>query len=227
MAAGPSGRAEIYSKSEHPAEDSRTYIQQPVGGIPRTAFLKLGALLHDVGKPATAQVIKGRLRFFGHEDVGAQMVQKILGALRFSRQEAHLVQSWVRHQMRAGSLASAPRLTEKAMARFFYDLVEDGVGMLIVSLGDHYTYLARSKWGKGTDPVEQTARPVCLSAYYEKRDTVLPARLIDGHHLMKKLRLKPGPMIGKLLDAVRDGQAEGKVKTAEEAVAWAKKALKA
>jgi poly(A) polymerase len=202
----------------------QTYVRQPIGGFPRSAYLKLAALVHDVGKPATAEVIKGRLRFFGHEDVGAQIVMKRLTLQRYSRQESMLIRSWVRNHMRLGNLASVSRLTEKAMARFFRDLGEDGVGMTLVSLGDHYDYLPRAKWGKNTDPVERMAQRL-LDAYYMKRETVLPPKIIDGHLLMKKLRLKPGPMIGKLLDAVRDAQAEGKVRTVNEALACARRLL--
>jgi poly(A) polymerase len=201
------------------------YVRRPVGGFPCAVYLKLAALLHDIGKPATAEVIRGRLRFFGHEDVGGRMVQKVLSGLRFSRQEIGLIASWVRNHMRPGSLASGPQLTDKAIARFFRDLGEDAIGMLIISLGDHYTYLARKEWGQGRDPVEQTARRL-LDAYFIRRERVLPPRLIDGHLLMKKLRIKPGPLVGKLLDTIRDGQAEGKVRTLDEALALAAKAVK-
>ncbi|OGR90167.1 MAG: hypothetical protein A2992_01415 [Elusimicrobia bacterium RIFCSPLOWO2_01_FULL_59_12] len=203
----------------------QNYVRQLVGGVPRAALLKLGALLHDIGKPATAEVIRGRLRFFGHEEVGAQIAHRTLGALRFSRQEGSLIRLWVRHHMRPGNLASAPRLTEKAMARFFRDLGEDGVGMLLLSLGDHYTYLARSQWGKAKDAVEKTAQRL-LSAYYLKRERVLPPKIVDGHDLMKALHLKPGPVIGTLLEAVRDAQAGGKVKTRDEALAFARRVRK-
>lgn len=205
-------------------EKIQTYVAGAVSGMPRSAFLKLGALVHDIGKPATAEVIRGRLRFFGHEDVGAQAVGKALSNLRFSRQEIQLIRLWVRNHMRPGSLASAPEMTEKAMARFFRDMGEEGVGMLLVSLGDHYTYLARSKWGKGTDPVERASQKL-LSAYYLTRDRVLPPKVLDGTILMKAFRLKPGPLIGKLLEAVKDGQAGGHLKTLQDALKYAKSKL--
>jgi putative nucleotidyltransferase with HDIG domain len=217
-----SGRGVGFIKDKTILTRVQSYAGEPVGGHPRAALLKLGALLHDVGKPATAEVIRGRLRFFGHEEVGGQMVGRMLEALRCSRQEASLIRLWVRNHMRPGSLANAPQMTDKAMARFFRDMGEDGVGMLIVSLGDHYTYLARSKWAKGTDPVERTAGRL-LEAYYLHHDAVLPPKVMDGHALMKKLRLKPGPLIGELLEAIRDAQSEGKVRTAEDALAYARK----
>ena len=94
--------------------------------------------------------------------------------------------------------------------------------MILVSLADHYTYISRSRWGKGSDPVEKISRKL-LTSYFEQRSTILPDRLIDGHVLMRKLRLKPGPLIGRLLEAVEDAQAEGRVRTRDEAIAFARK----
>ncbi len=200
----------------------RTYLRESVGGYPRVAWLKWAAFLHDIGKPATAKVIKGRLRFFEHEHVGAVLAMRLGQRLRLSRQETQLLGLWVRNHMRTGNLAAAPQITPKAFSRFFRDMGEEGVGMVLVSLADHYTYLRRSLWGKGTDPVEIITRRL-LKSYYEERSKILPAKLIDGNVLMKKLRLKPGPVIGRLLEMVQDAQAEGKVKTAVEAIRYARK----
>ncbi len=201
------------------------YLRVQVGGFPRLAWLKWAAFLHDIGKPATAKMMKGRLRFFEHEHVGAGIAMTVGRRLRLSRQEVHLFGLWVRNHMRTGSLAAAPRITEKALSRFFRDLGEDGVGMVLLSLADHYTYLKRTLWDKGKDPVDKMGRRL-LNAYFHERAKLLPERVIDGHQLMKALRLKPGPLIGKLLDAVQDAQAEGKVSTIEEAVEVARKSLK-
>jgi poly(A) polymerase len=202
----------------------RDYLASPIGGYPRSAWLKWAAFLHDSGKPATAKLLKGRLRFFEHEHVGAELAMRSGKRLRCSRQEVQLLGLWVRNHMRAGSLAAAAQVTSKALARYFRDLGEEGIGMVLVSLADHYTYLAKSSWGKGKDPVEKMARRL-VSSYYEERSKILPARLVNGHDLMRHLRLKPGPEIGKLLEALQDAQVEGKVTTKKEALAFAKKRL--
>ncbi len=128
------------------------YLQETIGGYPRYAWMKWAAFLHDVGKPATAKVIKGRLRFFGHEHEGARLAAKISERLRCSRQEVQLMEVWVRNHMRMGNLAAAARITDKAVSRFFRDLGEDGVGMVLISLADHYTYLSAIVMGKRKRP---------------------------------------------------------------------------
>jgi len=198
------------------------YLTQSIGGHPRVALLKLAALLHDVGKPATAKVIKGRLRFFEHEHVGAEQAYRGLAGLRFSRQECLLGRSWVKNHMRLGSLAAAGNITDKAIARYFRDLGDEGIGMILLSLGDHFTYLKRSLWGKGKDPVEKTAWRM-LGAYLNEKSKVLPERLVNGHELMKALKLKPGPLIGKLLTLIQDAQVDGLVKTKADALSFAQK----
>ncbi len=203
----------------------RTYLRECIGGYPRVAWLKWAAFLHDIGKPATAKLIKGRLRFFEHEHVGAALAMRLAQRLRLSRQETQLLGLWVRNHMRTGNLAAAPRITPKALSRYFRDMGEEGIGMVLVSLADHYTYLRRSLWGQGKDPVERISRRL-VTCYFEERSKILPEKLIDGHVLMKKLKLKPGPLIGRLLECVQDAQAEGKVQTSDEAIAYARKKIK-
>lgn len=201
------------------------YLEGLVGGYPRRAWLKWAAFLHDIGKPATAKMFRGRLRFFEHEHVGAELTLKIGKRLRMSRQETQLLAMWVRHHMRTGSLAAAPRITEKALSRFFRDLGEDGVGMVLLSLADHYTYLKRSLWAKGKDPVERMGKRL-IQTYFEERSRILPDRVLDGHELMKALKIAPGPRVGKLLALVQDAQAEGKVKTKDDALAFLRRKVK-
>lgn len=197
----------------------QSYLKESIGGFPRIAWLRLGGLLHDIGKPATAKRIGGRLRFFGHEDVGADSARLIGAELRFSRQELQITSQWVRHHMRLGNLAAANVLSDKAIARYFRDQQENGLGMVLISLADHYGYLARGQWGKGKDGVEKAARRM-LESYVLTKEKVLPPRLLDGHQIMKALRLKPGPLIGKLLEALADAQAGGRLKTIKEAFGY-------
>jgi hypothetical protein len=64
-----------------------------------------------------------------------------------------------------------------------------------------------------------------LRSFYDRREKILPERIVDGHDLMRTLKLKPGPIVGKLLEAIQDAQAEGKVQTRGEALAFAQRQL--
>jgi len=215
------GRLTLYLSHKH-ADMVHGYLHEPIGGHPRLAWLKLGALLHDIGKPATAKKIGGRLRFFGHEEVGADMAGPFAKRLRLSRQETQLVRSYVKHHMRLGSLAAASAATPKALFRYFRDLGgSEGVGMILISLADHYDYLNAKKWGKKSDPVEKLAIRM-LDTFYADQALMKPQRLITGHDIMRVLRLKPSPQIGDILEKVQDAQVDGKIKSKDEALAFVK-----
>ncbi len=54
-------------------------------------LLKMTALLHDIAKPATAKMHKGRLRFFYHEQQGARMARNVLDQLHYSKADTRLI----------------------------------------------------------------------------------------------------------------------------------------
>ncbi|MCH8919244.1 MAG: HD domain-containing protein, partial [Chloroflexi bacterium] len=71
-----------------------------------TPTLAMGALLHDVGKPAGSTVEdSGRIRFLGHHQIGAQVSAQVLTRLRFSRRGAELVSRMVEHHLRPSQMA--------------------------------------------------------------------------------------------------------------------------
>jgi putative nucleotidyltransferase with HDIG domain len=214
------GRLPTYFPKFHRA--LAAYLNERLGGHPRYAHLKLVELFHDVGKPATAKVRDGKLHFYGHDAVGAKMVKRIAERLRFSTNEGRSLTRLVGAHMRPGNLGHAPQLTERAIFRFYRDLQEDAVAMLIVALGDHFTYLSERVKRGGKDPVFLTIRKM-LEAFFLKRATVEPPRVLDGNVLMKTLGIKPGPEVGRLLDAIREAQAAGQVADRDDALALARR----
>ncbi len=67
---------------------------------------------------------------------------------------------------------------------------------------------------------------ILLENYWEKREqTIAPPRLLDGNELMHELNLHPGRIIGQLLEAIREGQATGKIETREQALEFAREEL--
>ena len=62
-----------------------------------------------------------------------------------------------------------------------------------------------------------------LNAYFfQAQEVVKPPRLLDGRQLMHALTLTPGPAVGELLGAIEEAQAEGRIHSAEEALALAR-----
>lgn len=202
------------------------------------SLYKLVALLHDIAKPKTAKEKKGRLRFFYHEQVGAKMAHWILQDLRCSRNDSRLMETMIGEHLRPSNLASNP-LTERGIYHFYQDLGEAAIPLLLLCWSDYTSYvsdaqlrriLPKSTQRMMTIPqaerygnVGKTLRHLqllnfLLGQYFDKPTTVRPEKLITGSDVMQHLKLKPGPIVGKVLESVAEAQVEGKVKTRDEAL---------
>jgi poly(A) polymerase len=184
---------------------------------PRIILLKLATLLHDLGKPQTQTVTpEGRMRFIGHEEKGVEMAEEIGKRLRLSRKAIETVKREILHHMRPGNLSGVPKLTNRAIFRFFRDCKEEGIETLLLSYGDRLAAqgpLATPRMIKRHREVVEEM----VEDYYEEKSIVKPRRLIDGNEIMERFKLSPGPKIGKILEALSEAQAEGKVKTKNQA----------
>jgi len=200
----------------------REYLHEPVAGSSRRALLKLCGLLHDIGKPATKTFEEGgRMRFFGHSDTGAELAAHLMRRLCFSRREIAIVRSMIQAHLRPIELGRQRMPSRKAVYKFFRDTGEAGVDTLFLSLADHLG-------ARGPNlGLEGFQAHVALTAYivqlrFGEQAVVSQPRLIDGDDLMAELGLDPGPLLGRLLEAVREAEAIGEVTTAAEAMAVAR-----
>ncbi len=201
-----------------------SYFAEEVGAnCTRAALLRLACLLHDIAKPATKIIANDRVRFFGHTDQGADLVAPILERLRFSKREIKLVETMVRLHMRPTQLSQTGTPTPRAIYRYFRDAGAAAVDVLFLSLADHLAArgpdLSPQDWRWHAD---QTA---CLLTACFKEEILAPPRLIDGYDLMQIFGLKPGPSLGRILDAVKEAQAAGEITSRDEALSYVKNRL--
>lgn len=187
-------------------------------------LLLLAALYHDAAKPATATSDEiGRVHNYGHENEGSRMAERRARALALSTAEADRLRLVVAHHMRIHNLAqSGQALSRRAVYRFFRDTGQAGVDICLLSLADMlatYGYtLPADAW-----QAELDACRVLLEAWWEKpEESVRPPALLNGHDLQSELGLKPGPALGRVLEGLREAQAEGLVSTREAALEWAR-----
>jgi tRNA nucleotidyltransferase/poly(A) polymerase len=167
---------------------------------------------------------RNRKEVFEHEHAGADRIPKLAKRFRWSADESRLYESMVRNHMRPGNLATHDVVTDKAIHRFFRDLGDDAVGMLLVSLGDHLSYLTPKERKKRSSAHEKVTLKM-VNRYYLQRATVLPPKLLNGHDIMKGLGIKPSPLVGEILKEIAEAQSEGKVKTKDDALRFAKSRL--
>jgi poly(A) polymerase len=191
----------------------------------RKALLKLGAFLHDIGKPAALRREDGKIKFHGHERIGLEMAENISGRLRLSNDELNALKIIVLRHLRPGYLADNEELTPRARFRYFRDTAKEAVSILLLSIADQ-----RATKGPLTtreSRIRQEKVAFCLiKEYFKKNKEKRIRRLINGNDLLKKFKLEPSPLIGKILSEIEELQAIGKVRTKEEALKIAKKFIK-
>ncbi len=170
--------------------------------------LVLSVLFHDIGKPSTSSVDEaGRIRFNGHDRVGAEMTEGLMQRLRFSRAEIDATVEMVRQHM---VFKDVPNMRVAKLKRFmarptFEDELElhrvdcaSSHGML-----DNYEFLLQKREEFASEPI-------------------IPPPLVRGDDLIR-LGFKPGPRFGEILDAVETRQLEGGFRDQEEAIEWVKR----
>jgi len=184
-------------------------------------LLKLTILLHDIGKPDTVKIIEGRTRFFGHEKQGAKQAKKLLTRLCFSEQDIKYIQKLIIEHMRPGSLYQANKpfnVTERALTRFFRDIGNETIDLLLITLADRYSY--KSIKGKNSEEFSDYKKFInkMIELYLSYKNNVTKEKpLINGNMVMKKFSLQPGPLIGKILKFVDEYHRKGKIKTVKQA----------
>ncbi|HEX6288187.1 MAG TPA: HDIG domain-containing protein [Herpetosiphonaceae bacterium] len=204
------------------AERVRERMEQEVtAGHRRYALFKLAALLHDVAKPLTKQTREGRITFYGHEDVGADMVRQIGARLRVGREATAYMQLVVREHMRPGQLhALGSELTRRAVYRLLRDTGAAAPDVLMHSLCDHLA--AKGPRVSLAGWVEHVAWTEALLAdTATERRAPQTTRLISGVEIIRLLGIEPGPIVGRVLAAIDEAQFLGEVQTREEALALA------
>lgn len=184
------------------------------------SLLLLAALYHDIGKPASRQVeADGRIRFFDHDQLGAQLAGQRGARLHLSNSEIERLTTIIRHHMRPLLLAQTGAMpSRRAIYRFFRATGAAGVDICLLSLADTLaTYgpgLPQEVWVKQLD----TARTLLEAWWEQAEEKVSPPALLNGHEMMECFGLPPGPEIGRLLEELREAQATGEIKERSEAL---------
>ncbi len=195
----------------------------------RRALLFLAALYHDSGKvSSSSQDDKGEWHFYGHEQISAQLCESRLRSLALSNDEIEWTKKVVLYHMRPILLAKDEHPpSRRAVYRFFRQSGEAGVGVCLLSLADVlgiYGYtLPPMQWSRHLDVIRQL-----LGAWWEEKPPIISLPpLLDGNELMRQFDLQPGPIVGKILEGIREAQAAGEVQDKTAALLLAERMIAA
>ena len=169
---------------------------------PCSAALAWGALLHDVGKPATFRAAPDRIRFDGPVGVGVKIAEEICRRLRFSSDDTEQVLALVDNHMRFGHVTRMKESTLKKFLRMpgFDEHLALHRADSLASHGNLSTYQLIQKKLAEIPPAE-----------------IRPAALVTGDDLIAA-GYAPGPRFREILEAVEDAQLEGRLLSRDQAL---------
>ncbi len=191
----------------HPEGDVYQHTKLMLKMIPDDSPIELvlAVLLHDIGKPATYTVDEtGRIRFNGHDKVGAEMARGILNRLKYSNAVIEDVVAMVDNHMNFMHVQQMRMAKVKRfMARSTYELemelhrVDCGSSN---GLTENYDFLRQREEEFSKEPL-------------------IPPPLVTGKDLID-LGFQPGPVFKEVLQAVQNEQLEKRLDSKELAIAY-------
>jgi poly(A) polymerase len=193
----------------HPEGDVFVHTLLLLENLPTPCPMTLawGALLHDVGKPATFRVAPDRIRFDGHVEVGVKIAEDICRRLRFSNDETEQILALVDNHMRFGHVSRMKESTLKKFLRMpeFDQHLALHRADCLASHGNLSTYEFLQQKQAEIPP-----------------DTMRPAPLVTGDDLIAAGHA-PGPKFREILNAVEDAQLEGRLSSRDAALEFVRR----
>jgi poly(A) polymerase len=193
----------------HPEGDVFVHTRIMLGLLPAQVSvpLVLSVLFHDIGKPPTFAIDEtGRIRFSGHDKIGAEMTEVVMSRLRFSRAEIDATVEAVANHM---VFKDVQEMRVAKLKRFLArPHIDDELELHRVDctsshgMLDNYEYLKTKREEFASEPL-------------------IPPPLITGRDLID-LGLRPGPRFSEILEAVQSRQLEGTLTSHDDALAWVK-----
>ena len=193
----------------HPEGDVFVHTLLLLENLPDPCPLTLawGALLHDVGKPATFRVGPDRIRFDDHVEVGVKIAADICRRLRFSNDETEQILALVDNHMRFGHVGRMKESTLKKFMRMpkFEEHLALHRADCLASHRNLSTYEFLREREKEIPP-----------------ETMRPRPLVTGDDLIEQGH-RPGPKFREILNAVEDAQLEGRLPSRDAALEFVRK----
>ena len=223
----PKLRLEIDEHHHHKDvyEHSITVLEQAISQEERLGgpnlVIRLAALLHDIGKPKTRNLIEGGgVSFHHHEVVGARLSKARMKALRFDNDTIEAVETLVALHLRFHGYGEG-EWTDSAVRRYVRDAGDLLIHLHVLTRADCTTRNAKKadRLARTYDDLE--AR-IAKLAEEEELSKIRPD--LDGAQVMQILDLKPSADVGKALDFLMELRMEngplGEERATQELVQW-------
>jgi poly(A) polymerase len=201
-------------------------LERPLADeLTRGQALRLGALLHDIGKPATRAVsAEGRVLFWGHDDLGARMSRDVARRLRAAAATGDYLAELARHHLRLGFLVHQRPLSRRDIYRYLRSCEPVELEVTVLTTADRLATQGERTRREAIEDHLELARTLTGEALAWRADPPRPP--VTGEELMDALGLDPGPEVGRLLEELREAAFAGEVRSKDEALSRARASVR-
>jgi putative nucleotidyltransferase with HDIG domain len=191
--------------------------------LTRGQALMLPALLHDMAKPATRAVTpEGRITFMGHDRLGAEMADELMRRLRTSTRLREFVVRCVRMHLPLGFMVHRTPLSLREIDRYLRATAPWQVEIIVLTVADRLATQGPRTSESAIRRHLVLAREM-MDAHFSLEDRGPIRPLLAGDEAAEALGRAPGPWLGALLEALREEQVVGAVRTREQALRFARR----
>ena len=210
---------------ENSCDEVKSHLEQELfAGHRRLAYLKLGAFLHDIGKPATWTIEPqtGRHRFIMHDSEGAKIVVPYLKDLKFSKKQIAYLQKIIKNHIYPAGVVTSDDASEKAYLRFYRKMGEETFDLIAIAYADRMSALGPEITQEMIDK-NISGLDKLLKGYVKQKNELKPLpKLLDGNEIMQILNIPASKELGVIIEKLKEAQISSDVITKEDAVAFIK-----
>ena len=175
---------------------------------------RYAALLHDIAKPMSRNDHGGRITFYGHEEYGSMIAESILKTMKMPNKDIKLITTAVKEHIRFKSSGNhCP--SNKAIRKFITNFNDEEIRIILDVI--HADNVSHSKDYVMPDQVNLIINKIneLIDKNEDNKNVVLP---INGNDIMSCLKIKKGPIIGTILNKIKDMYYENPKITKQECI---------
>lgn len=198
-------------RTDHPCKELFPHTLKVLDNISvhtKDVYLRMAALLHDIGKPLTLQVVDGKVSFHRHEFVGQKMAYKICRRLNIPEEKNRFIGRMIRYHLRPHLLAKE-NPTDNALRRFIREMGKDIKPLFTLAKAD----LTSHNPARVKNALEKLTALENRIKEINKKDKISSFKLaIDGYAIMEILGIPEGKKVGEIKKNLEDMVLDGTLK---------------
>ena len=213
---------EIISQPHHFFPEAAPVLVAYLQSSRHQRWLRWAALFHDMAKPQTRAIKKGRITFYQHDTVGARLFREMANRLRFAKIDRERIALFIGQHMRPFHLCNVMRkgpVSARACLRLAKTIGDDLPGLFLLAMADSLAGKGEARPPNMESELAELFGQVHRQMVENIAPLLLAPPLLNGDDLIAA-GLRPGPLFRTILDDLQQAQVSGEVTDRDAALAW-------